>query len=212
MNYVCDLILNFTDIYSSLEFYEWNKNDQYVYIEKIPIYVVNDTSMKDISNSLIKIDKELLNEIHNKTYTNKNKLEYTVLVTDRVRVIALMFNRDGLLIKKSSLLIDEEDAVIDDILDSNLDVFNYEVISKIETNTFFTRNEREIKSNLLGEINYLYKNKEYDELNYLYYEIYSNNVSIKDKYNKLLDIINNNNFDKIKYLYEIIKLTKEKSY
>jgi len=210
MNYIYDVVLNFNEEY--IECYEWNKKDEYTYIDKIPIYVVNDTSMNDIFSNVIKINKSLLDEIYNKTYTNKNKIKYSLLVTDRNRVVGLMFNEAGLVIKRSSLLIDEEDVVIEESNLSTLDIFDYEIIKPIYNNYFLSRNEKHIKKSLLSEINYLYNNKIYDELNYLYYEIYNDNVSIRNKYNKLLDIIDNNNFDKLNYLYEIIKLTKEKSY
>ena len=210
MNYIYDIVLNFNKDY--LDYYEWNKSDTFTYIDKIHIYVVNDTSMNDIYNSSIKIDKSLLDEIYNKTYTNKNKIKYSLLVTDRNRVIALMFDDNGFVMKKSSLLIDEEDAVIEESNLYTLDIFNYEIINSITNNLFLTRLEKYIKNSLLEEINYLYNNKIYDELNYLYYEIYNDNVSIKYKYKRLLNIIDNNNFDKLNYLYEIIKLTKEKSY
>ncbi len=212
MNYIYDLVLNFTNVNDYLEFYEWSRTDNFTYIEKIPIYVVNDTSLIDICNSLIRIDKSLLEEINNKTHTNNGKIKYSLLVTDRIKVIALKFNNEGLLIEKSSLLIDEEDAVVEEVNLLHLDIFNYETIKSINNNIFLTRHEKYLKKYLLEEINYLYNNKIYDELNYLYYEIYEDNISIKDKYNKLLDIINNDLFDKINYLYEIIKLTKEKSY
>lgn len=210
MNYIYDIVLNFNKDY--LDYYEWNKSDTFTYIDKIPIYVVNDTSMNDIYNSSIKIDKSLLDEIYNKTYTNKNKIKYSLLVTDRNRVIALMFDDNGFVIKKSSLLIDEEDVVIEEANLYTLDIFNYGIINSVINKSFLTRKEKYIKNSLLEEINYLYNNKIYDELNYLYYEIYNDNVSIKDKYKRLLNIIDNNNFDKLNYLYEIIKLTKEKSY
>ena len=212
MNYIYDLVLNFTNVLDFLEFYEWSSTDSFTYIEKIPIYVVNDTSFIDICNSLIRIDKSLLKEIKNKTYTNNGKIKYSLLVTDRIKVIALKFNDEGLLIEKSSLLIDEEDAVVEEASLLTFDIFNYEIIKSIDNNIFLTRHEKYLKKYLLEEINNLYVNKIYDELNYLYYEIYEENISIKDKYNKIIEIINNNSFDKISYLYEIIKLAKEKSY
>ena len=40
MNYIYDLVLNFKSNF--IEFYEWNKVDEFTYIEKIPIFRVTD--------------------------------------------------------------------------------------------------------------------------------------------------------------------------
>ena len=205
MNYIYDIVLNFTDYDNYLEFYEWDKSDSFTYIEKIPIYKINTLQMKDIMSYRIKINKDLLSKVFNKTITSNSKIEYSFLVTDMERVIALMFDEDGLLIKKSSLLIDEEDAVIEEVLDAYNDVVDYSVEGNSSKISFFTRREKEIKNFLINRINYLYDNGNYDEISYLYYEILDEDVSIDKKYKMLVNEIENNN--KIMNLYNIVKLT-----
>lgn len=210
MNYIYDIVLCFNNYDLNIDFYEWNKSDNFSYIEKIPIYRITDIGMNEINSHLIRIDSELLSNIYNKTHTNKDKIKYSLLITDMSRVIALEFDSNGYLIKKSNLLIDEEDAVIEEASLLDLDIFNYEKLDLFLEEYFLTRKEKYMKNSLLEEINYLYNNKKYDEINYLYYEVFDKEKSIKNKYNDLINLIGNNN--SLDELFEVVKMTKEKSY
>ena len=206
MNYIYDIVLNFFDLDGVYEFYEWDKNDNYDYIEKIPIYKINSIQLDEIDNNIIKISKEFLNNIYNKTCLELDRIDYSMLITDSFRVIGLKFNEDGYLIKKSYLLLDEEDVVIEEVNDLELDILEYIIISKLDNNSFLTRRERYIQKYLLNEINRLYNNKDYDEINYLYGELFYDKCSIKDKYKVLINNIRNNYDDRYNTLYEIIEL------
>lgn len=210
MNYIYDIVLCFNKYNLNVDFYEWDKNDSFSYIEKIPIYRITDIGMNEVNSHLIRIDSELLSSIYNKTHTNKNTIKYSLLVTDMSRVIALEFDSNGYLINKSNLLIDEEDAVVEEASLLDLDIFNYEKLDSFFEEYFLTRKEKYIKNSLLDEINYLYNNKKYDEINYLYYEVFDKEKSIKNKYNDLVNLIGNNN--SLDELFEVVKMTKEKSY
>ena len=50
----------------------------------------------------------------------------------------------------------------------------------------------------------------FDEINYLYYEVFNETKSIHNKYLDLVKIINEGNY--IEELFEVVKMTKEKSY
>ena len=210
MNYIYDIVLCFNNYNLNIDFYEWDKNDNFSYIEKIPIYRITDIGMNEVNSHLIRIDSELLSSIYNKTHTNKDKIKYSLLVTDMIRVIALEFDSNGYLIHKSNLLIDEEDAVIEETSLLDLDIFNYEKLDFFKEECFLTRKEKYMKNSLLKEINYLYNNKKYDEINYLYYEVFDEEKSIKNKYNDLINLIGSNN--SLEELFEVVKMTKEKSY
>ncbi len=210
MNYIYDIILCFNKYNLNISFYEWNNNDSFTYIEKIPIYRITDIGMNEISNHLIKIDKDLLSNIYNKTYSRDGIINYSLLVTDMNRVVGLKFSEEGLLIEKSDLLIDEEDAVIEECTLLDLDIFNYELLDLYGDEMFLTRKEKYIKNSLIDELNYLYNNKKYDEINYLYYEVFNDTKSIHNKYIDLVNLIGSNKC--IDELFEVVKLTKEKSY
>ena len=63
-----------------------------------------------------------------------------------------------------------------------------------------------IRNYLLDNINNLYKNKDYDEINYLYYELFNKEMNIDNQYKFLVNEIENNFNNKYNKLYEIIKL------
>ena len=67
MNYIYDIVLCFNNYDLNIDFYEWNKNDNFSYIEKIPIYRITDIGMNEVNNHLIRIDSELLSNIYNKS-------------------------------------------------------------------------------------------------------------------------------------------------
>ena len=132
MNYIYDVVLNFFDLDNFFEFYEWDKNDNFIYIEKIPIFIINSMQMDEIINCRIKVDKEFLNSIYNKTFIENDNIPYCVLVTDLLKVVGLKFDSEGVLIEKSSLLLDEEDAVIEEVSDYDTYILEYEIVSKID--------------------------------------------------------------------------------
>ena len=177
--------------------------------KKIPIFIVNTFQMEEILFYRIKVSKELLSKIEGKTILEDGSINYCFLVTNREKVIALNFNSNGELIEKSNLLLDEEEAVISEISDFNIEYLDYEVFDYSNSISFLTRYERSIKRYLLDEINGLFMDKKYDEINYLYYEIFNNECSINKKYKLLVDSIKNNFNDNYFELYRVIKLTKQ---
>ena len=210
MNYIYDVVLCFNKYDLNISFYEWNNSDTFTHIEKIPIYRITDIGMNEVNSHLIRIDNSLLSSIKNKTVSKNEIINYSLLVTDMNRVLGLKFSKDGLLLEKSSLLIDEEDTVIEEASILDLDIFNYELLDSYKEELFLTRKEKNIKNSLLNEINNLYENGMFDEINYLYYEVFNENKSIHNKYLDLVKIINEGNY--IEELFEVVKMTKEKSY
>lgn len=208
MNYIYDIVLCFNKYDLNINFYEWSSSDNFTYIEKIPIYRITDIGMDEINNHLIKIDKKLLSNIHNKTYSKNGIINYSLLVTDMNRVVGLKFSKDGFLIEKSNLLIDEEDVVIEEASLLDLDIFEFDKLDSYSDEMFLTRKEKYIKNSLIDELNYLYNNKKYDEINYLYYEVFSGTKNIHNKYLDLVNLIGSNKC--IDELFEVVKMTKEK--
>ena len=208
MNYIYDLVLNFSENERILEFYEWMKEDDLSTIAKIPIIRINRFQMNDILNNKISITKTFLKKYENKTLLDDGSLlKYSFLVTDLSKVIALEFSSNGEVIRRSSLLLDEEEAVIEESLDYQEEELNYKIIRNYLKFDFLTRDERKIRSSLINELNYLYKNKKYDEINYLYEELYNEKINIHDKYKFLIDDISNNYSSKYNRIYDIIKMT-----
>ena len=208
MNYIYDLVLNFSENERILEFYEWMKEDVLSTIAKIPIIRINRFQMNDILNNKISVTKTFLKKYENKTLLDDGSLlKYSFLVTDLSKVIALEFSNNGEVIRRSSLLLDEEEAVIEESLDYQEEELNYKIIRNYLKFDFLTRDERKIRSSLINELNYLYKNKKYDEINYLYEELFNKKINIHDKYKFLIDDISNNYSSKYNKIYDIIKMT-----
>ena len=208
MNYIYDLVLNFSENERILEFYEWMKEDVLSTIAKIPIIRINRFQMNDILNNKISVTKTFLKKYENKTLLDDGSLlKFSFLVTDLSKVIALEFSSKGEVIRRSSLLLDEEEAIIEESLDYQEEELNYKIIRNYLKFDFLTRDERKIRSSLINELNYLYKNKKYDEINYLYEELFNKKISIHDKYKFLIDDSSNNYSSKYNKIYDIIKMT-----
>ena len=210
MNYVYDLVLNYCELDDFYEFYEWDSIDKLTYVQEIPIFKIHDFQMNDLLNSYFKISYDFLEKIYKKTRTIQDVIPYSALFTDSFRVYAFLFDKDGNLIQKSSLFIDEEKAVIEELEDLDFIILDYKIIKKFFSIPFLTRHEKKIQSYLLNEIQSLYANKNYDEIDFLYQEFFSGKRNIHEKYYYLLDQIQNYYCNDYSRLYDIIQLTYSK--
>lgn len=206
MNIVYDLVLNFSKVGYLREFYEWDKNDVAIIIEKIPIFRVNQSQLMDIFKSYIQVDRDFLKKIYHKTYTEFGLIDYCCLVTDFSRVLALKFNSDGKVIEQSTLLLDEEIAVIEENYDLKEIVFHYTILKFFNNNCFLTRKEKKIQKYLVSELKKMYDLKIYDEIEYLYYEMFSETKKINEMYDVLLSCIQSEFNEKMYGVYDIIKM------
>lgn len=211
MIYIYDLILNWSDL-RKYEFFEWNDNDDIEYIKKIPIFRIN--NFDDILDNNIRIQKDFLSQIHNKTevYGNKKieKVEYGCVFCDRdlCKAIAIEFNELGDSIYKSNIYFYDLDDVFE--LGSRIEPFDlkYKVTfsNKIK-DIYLTRVERKKKKFLVNEINSSYRDNNIDKLKYMFFEVFgeeSENIDFIK--NKLLDSLNNNYNSDHEKIYNLIKI------
>lgn len=213
MNYIYDILLNFIDNERLIEFYEWSESDSFEHIKRIPIYRISSKVMQNICENKIKVSKEFLDEIKNKTnlYKNKQNIKYATLFSDINKVIAFEFSDDGTVISKSSLLLDEEEAVIDECSNINESNLTYTIIEPYMINYFLTREELFKRNYLLKELDYISKVNDVDKLIFLYEEIFkTDKLSFEKKLKRLIDDIKNNFNSKHNELYEIVRLTYTK--
>ena len=158
MNYIYDVVLNFNDYKDVYDFYEWRKEDNLFYVEKIPIFVVNTFQMEEILFSRIRISNKLLESVRDKTILEKGVLDYCFLVTNRERVIGLRFNSSGELIESSYLLLDEEEAVMEEVNGFNMDYLEYEIYNdNCSINNKYKVLINDIKNNYKSCFNKLYE-------------------------------------------------------
>lgn len=203
MNFIYDIVLNFNRDYYN--FFEWNKKDNIINIKKIPLFIVNNNTFKNMKYDIVTVSKSFIEIIKEKTYTyNRQKVGNACLLSNGKEVIGLLFNKKGDLIKRSSLLLDEEEEVLDEIF--NDEIFDIEIlkIKKGKDSNCVNRIEKEKKDFLIK-----YINKENNDINlkYLYYDYFEkdeDNINIIK--NALLNEIKSNWNKKFDNFYETVRI------
>lgn len=211
MLYIYDILVNFMDGDRIYEFFEWDFKDVIEHIKKIPVIRVNDQTFLDFVQQDVRVDSSFLNSIKDKTCTYKEVIPYAVLISNQERCYALEFNQYGDVLFKSSLLIDEEEEVIECSRKLEETMISYTVVKENTFHTVFTRKEEIGRNLLLREISSTYQAKDYEKLNYLYEEAYGKDpLTIEEKYQRLLEDIENNFTSNLKKLIAIIQLSHKK--
>ena len=201
MNYIYDIYLNLNE--KLYDFFDWYKNDKIIHIKKIPVFKVEEDTIKSFIHNQININMDFLKEIYNKTeiWNMSGKINYCALFSDSNSIIAIEFNKNGKSIKKSFLFIDEELEVLEIINRLNERCIEYKIINK-EKNILKTRKQINEEKFINREL----KNIEDNKLNYIYFECFG-----KQEKNKKVILDNINKISKnskiYKNLYDILKLT-----
>ena len=177
MDYIYDIVLNFQSEY--YDFFEWKSTDKVINVKKIPVYIVNNENYLNLKYNEVTLDR-----------TNLPKQIKMFLVTNGVEVMGLLLDNSGNVIKKSSLLFDEADEVLEDKETIKALPLKYiKNISKIHTlNSRLNIEKKKYLEKYFSNINI--KTDEY-LLKYIYYEIYNKEEdNIKKVYEKLKELIN----------------------
>ena len=103
MTYIYDIVLNFHKNYYN--FYEWNKTDKIKNIYKIPLYRISDIDIINIINNKIKLNNSTLEKFKDIYKFNKKII---ILVSNTKITIGLLIDEKGNILKKSSLIFEEE--------------------------------------------------------------------------------------------------------
>lgn len=206
MNYYYDVLLNFQEKYCM--FYEWDKEDNIEFIKKIPLFHIDTKTFADLLTKKVSVKNEFLKSIENKTKIKQNQyLKYTSIFSDGKNSIALEFNDDGIVINKSSLLLEDELNINEFMYTVNLSELDYTILSVDEIQNE-TRQELNIKRVIKIEIESMYKKKEYSKLKYIYLEWFDELLdSIEKMYNNMLKKIDSSLTEKEYSIYELIKLS-----
>lgn len=215
MVYIYDILLNFCDCDVIYEFYEWMKTDNIENIKRIRMIKITKEEYNDILKYNIKVENNFLEKIYRtcEIYSNKStkKLDYSILISDGERVLAVEFNKQGETIYKSKLMLEEEEEIA--ILASNLELYplTYEKKEFTLNERFITRNEIIIQKYLLKEIESSYKDKNYKKLKFLYEEYFDKtNKSNEKMYIDLRESIKKEINQKHLAIYQLLKLTTQK--
>ena len=205
MIYIYDVLLNFTDNFY-YDFYEWTNKDNLVNSKKIPCIYVDKKVLSDLIHYKIKIDKKFLRDIDNKNVylrKDKEKYNYSVIFSSREKSIGIVFDENGYIKYKSAMLPDEEDEANRLAQRQKLMTIKYKILDYNYNKII--RCDIEKKNIIIKKIKEDYKNKKYDKLRYIYYEIYDDTLDdIQVIYYKLISELDDN-INRYNILFEIIK-------
>ncbi len=206
MDYYYDVLLNFQDNYYM--FYEWDEDDTIEYVKKIPLIHVDSKTILNMISKVLVVDKEFLKKIENKTKLKQNNyLKYTSIFSDGKNALALEFNDDGVVINKSSLILEDELSVNEFMYNVVISKIDYEIKDKVKV-TKETRQELKIKKLIKLEVEKMYQNKENSKLKYIYLEWFNkleDNINLM--YQNMLNKLNDKLTEKEYSIYELIKLS-----
>ena len=204
MNYIYDIVLNFQNNY--YQFFEWNRNDKIKNISKIILYHIKDKDLNDLMYNKVIIDEHFLAILKEKTQKYKKIM---CLVSNTKQTIGLLFSNDGILLKRSSLLFEEENEVNSLAKDLPVTFITYKENQFVEPNNKL-RIEIEKKDSL---INFINQTNDILTLKYLYYEYFKKECNDKDLIKKtLLKEIEKEWNENQHNLYKIIKILTKKNY
>lgn len=213
MNYMYDILLNFTNSKKVYEFFEWESTDVIINVKKIPIFKIAKETLWDLLNYRIKVDKSFFKKIENTSIVykqNKKRFKHLAIFSDGSKAIGINLNDNGIVEYKSSMLLDEEEEATYIAEKLQLEKLEYQKLEKLKKEEFITRKEEEEKTFLLKEINLLYKNNDLEKLKYLYIEYFDKKEeNIDNIYNKLITSLDSID-EKHEELYQLLKLTCKK--
>ena len=207
MKYIYDIVLNFNKQYYN--FFEWNINDNIINIRKIPIFKISDKFYYNIKNYSIKLDMDFVKSIENQTllYLGNNH-QNMCLFSNSKEVLGVMIDKNGNVIKRSSLLFDEEDEALELCEEFKTTKIEYTIGSKIENNEFICRLEKSQKEKIIKTINELFNNQNISVLKYLYFDLFEEEKDdITYIKNRLINSLNknNNNIERLNTIFSAIK-------
>lgn len=170
--------------------------------KKIPIIKIDTNTFKEIINHQFQLERELLENIKNRTTLYNGKQITCLIITDSKSTIAYKFNHNGINIESSSLLLEDDFDVIESSIKLPLTIFNIKKVKKINYE-IYTRKQIGIRNYLLKHINKI----DYDQLKYIYYDCFNKK---EENYHIMLKVITNeiyqyNDIINTK-IYDILKL------
>ena len=188
MDYIYDIVLNFQNNY--YEFYEWNTKDKLINVKKILVYKISDEDYLNLKYNDIVIDiKEL---------PRPTKM---LLVTNGEEVMGILLDQNGKVVKRSSLLLDEAEEVLEE-----KEIIKSIKIKYLKNNYNKHLNISRVEEEKIKFLEDFFSNinitKDEYLLKYIYYDIYNQEESnINSIYTKLKQLINTN----INQIYKCIK-------
>lgn len=196
MDYIYDIVLNFQNNY--YDFFEWRSTDKVINVKKILVYNIKNEDYLNLKYNEVILEPKI--------FPKQTKM---FLITNGVEVMGLLLDNEGKIIKRSSLLFDEADEILDD----------KDVIKSLKIEYKKNINKPHISYSRLTteKIKFLEKffdnidiNKDEYLLKYIYYDIYNKEENNIDKvYLKLKELMKEN-IDKIYNSIEKVRIELKK--
>lgn len=187
MDYIYDIVLNFQPDY--YDFYEWSTKDKIINVKRVPIYKISNRDYLNIKYNNCVIDKQSL-----------SKQSKIFLLTSGIEIMGILIDNNGKVLKKSSLIFEESDDILEDRDEIKKIEIKYHITKKNDI-IYESRATKEKKHYIRKYLNNLNKEKDEYLLKYLYFEIFNNEEKdINIVYNKLLELSKKN----ISKMYESI--------
>lgn len=184
MVYVYDILVNLNE--ELYDFYDWEENDNLLHIRRVPLFKVNHNSLCDFMFNKVKVSKEFLNIIKDKTQVfslkNIDLIPYMAIISDEKNSICVMFNNNGVTTKMSNFLVNEEREISELAVSNEITNIDYEVLSKIKYNNMI-RSDRIILENIINELESIKDSQV--KIDYLYYEWFDSSNGV-NKYETLI--------------------------
>ncbi len=211
MTYIYDILVNFLE--QPYEFYAWKTTDSIDHIKKIPIFKVSKEQFSILKNYTIKLESSFFETLKNKTEVFDKFTSHTIyasLFTNEQEVLALQFDPSGKQKAISTLLLDEQDEIIDIAHALKETTLPIEHKERRERKPFLTRNQEEILTYLKKELDHTYLHQQ-EKLHYLYYECFNQKCSSNEKaYQKLSNLLKEEFQEKHQTLYDLLKMSTSK--
>ena len=188
MDYIYDIVLNFQNNY--YDFFEWKETDKIINVKKIFVYKTNDNDYLNLKYNEVIIDNKIL--------PKSNKI---FLVTNGLEVMGILLDNEGKVIKRSSLLFDEADEVLNDKDNIKELPLKYKK-NNIKEHISYSRLVMEKIKFIEKYFSKIDINKDEYLLKYIYYDIYNREENnINKVYKELINLIKEN----IDKLYNSVK-------
>ena len=204
MNYYYNLTIN----NNLSKFYEWTLEDNLIQIKKIPVFRLNENLLLNLIKYDGKVDSNFLKKIYNKTtYQEEGKIKaisYMSLFTDTKFCLATTFDKEGNIVNRSYLLLEDELNVLEIGFSLKKEKLLFNKSSKITINNDF-KQEVLMKETIKKEINKLYQSKDNNKLIYYYLEWFNDYVdNIKEIYQKMCDELEKDSIFNLEKIYDLI--------
>ena len=183
MDYIYDIVLNFQNNY--YDFFEWKESDKVINVKKILVYKTTDEDYLNLKYN------EIILEL--KEFPKQTKM---FLVTNGREVMGILLDNNGKIIKRSSLLFDEADEVLEDkdLIKTLPLVYKKNIFKKHISSSRLMTEKTKFLNKYFSNID---TNNDKYLLKYIYFEIYNKEESNIDLiYTELKKLINQD-IDKI---------------